>query len=338
MELDAIVRSEVVDAIANGIVVLDDESRVVIWNRWMVERSGIPADIALGHPLREVFPGIVETRLDHAVQTALKHRLAAVLSPSIHRPVLPLFRRPDDRARDERMSQLINVTPIRLGSVAGCTVQIQDMTAMVLRERNLREQAQQLAAANAALQSKLDEIEKLHRQLELTSLLDPLTGVFNRRHLNQLLESEVASAVSSGHPLSVVIFDIDGLKKINDTYGQQAGDEVLKGVGKVLSENLPEGFSAGRLGDEEFLVLLPRVEVEAAATHANQWCRSFADAEHMFGSFAIKATVSGGVAGYPQHGLRSTDLVQCASLAVYLAKHDGRNRVTVFDTGNGSGQ
>jgi diguanylate cyclase (GGDEF)-like protein len=338
MELDAIVRSEVLDAIANGIVVLDSDSRVVMWNKWMVRHSGIPSDIALGHGLSNIFPDIVGTRLSQAVQTALTHRLAAMLSPSIHRPVLPLYRRPNDRARDERMRQLINITPIRLGHVGGCTVQVQDMTPTVLREQHFREQAQQLESANTALQSKLDEIELLHQQLEHASLLDPLTGIFNRRHLNKLLEREVTGAVSTGHPLSVVMFDVDSLKKINDTYGQQAGDEVLKGVGKVLADEMPAEFYAGRVGDEEFLVILPNVEVTAAAVHAEAWRQRFADADHQFGRLVIKATMSGGVAGYPQHGLRPTDLTQCASLAVYLAKHDGRNRVTVFDAESAGGQ
>jgi diguanylate cyclase (GGDEF)-like protein len=331
MEIDATVRSEVLDAIANGIFVVDVDTRVLVWNRWMVEYSGIPADIAIGQLIRTIFPDVVGTRFENALQQALSYRLAGLLSPSIHRAVLPLYRSPDDRRGDQRMQQLINLTPIRLVSVPGCVVQVQDMTAAVLRERRLREQAGELARSNATLQAKLDEIEALQVHLVEMRLRDAVSGLYNRAYLNEALERELAIARREGKPLSVVLLDIDHLKNINDTYSQQAGDEIIRALGSQLSEIAKTRVIACRHGGDEFMVVLPGTETNVAAQLAEEWRQRFEQSRHVFGTFQLQSTITAGVAGYPRHGKTAEELSQCANLASYLAKHDGGNRVVVFD-------
>jgi diguanylate cyclase (GGDEF)-like protein len=334
MDIDATVRSEVLDAIANGIFVVDADARVLVWNRWMVEYSGIAADIAIGQSIRTIFPDVVGTRFENALQQALSYHLAGLLSPSIHRSILPLYRNPDDRHRDQRMQQLINLTPIRLVSVPACAVHVQDMTAAVLRERRLREQAGELARSNATLRAKLDEIEALQVRLDDMRQRDALTGVYNRAYLNDVLEHQLSLARHEGKPLSVVLLDIDHLKKINETYGQQAGDEVIRVLGSQLLSTLAETqIIACRHGGDEFMMVLPGIEIEMAARLAEQWRSHIAGSHPVFGNFGLQATVTAGVAGYPRHGKTAEELSQCASLAAYLGKHDGGNRVVVFDPG-----
>ena len=334
MQLDHALGSEVLDAIANGIFVVDANASVVIWNRWMVEFSGVTADAVMGRTVSDIFPDIAGTRFDKALQQALSHRLAAILSPSIHAPVLPLYRHAEHRARDERMQQLINITPIRMGERFGCTVQIQDMTSAVLRERRLREQAQELARSNAALQVKLDEVNALQVQLGDMQHRDALTGLYNRAYLNDVLERELLEARRVGAPLSLVLLDLDQLKIINDTYGQLAGDEVIKSMGSLLVKDTVSAAIGFRHGGDEFMVILPGVSLNEAATIAEKWCRGFEQTRQTFGNFQLSATLSVGVTGYPAHGKTVEELAQCADLAVYLAKHDGGNRVTVFDAGS----
>lgn len=336
MEIDATVRSDILDAMANGVFVVDVDATVLVWNRWMVEHSGIAADIAIGRPLREVFPGVAGTRFEHALQQALSHRLAGLLSPSLHAPVLPLYRNAEDRGRDERMQQLLNLTPIRLASVAGCAVLVQDVTAAVLRERRLREQAQELGRSNEALQTKLDEVQALQARLIDMQRRDALTGLYNRSYLNEVLERELTAARHAGRPLSLVLVDIDELKKINTAYGEQAGDEVIRSLGQQLAGIDLDGVSVGRYGGEEFLAVLPGVAVEAAVELAQGWRRHFEQSSLAFGSFPLKATCSMGVAGYPQHGKTAEDLTQYASFTAYLGKDDGLNRVSVFNPDNSS--
>lgn len=331
MDLDTSVRSQILDAVACGIVVIDAEQRVLVWNRWMVKYSGIGGELAVGQRLAEVFPELTHSRLEASLGMALGHRLASIISPSIHAPVLPLYRQADDRAVNQRMQQLIHITPVRFGGQAGCTIQIQDMTAAVLRERRLREQADELARSNAALQARLDEIQALQSALAEMKDRDALTGLYNRAYLNEALEREVLAARREGKPLALAMVDIDFTKQIDDTYGQQAGDAVLRAMGSLLGELVPAQALACRLGGDEFLMILPGITVEAAAVLAETWRERFALGSYAFGSFELKATCSIGVAGYPQHGKSSEELLQCVDLATYLAKHDGRNRVLVFD-------
>jgi diguanylate cyclase (GGDEF)-like protein len=332
MEVDALVHTEVLDAVANGVFVVNGAGRIIVWNRWMVDLSGIPAAEAIGRSVSDVFPVIAGTRFEHALQQALSHRLAGLLAPSIHRPVLPLYRRAEDRAGDNRIRQLINLSPIRLGADNACVVHVQDMTAVVLRERRLHQQAAELASANAALQAKLDEVQTLQWRLVEMQHRDALTGVYNRTFENEALENELTDARRQGRPLTLVLLDIDHLKAVNDTYGQHAGDEVLRGLGKRLNAiDVPQA-TASRHGDEEFMVILPGIDVATAAGMAQDWLEAFAATDFPFGDFVLKATLSAGVAGYPEHGKSAAELLQCVELACYLAKHDGRNRVVVFDS------
>jgi len=153
MEIDASVRSVILDAMVLGVVVLDHDTRVLVWNRWMVKQSGIPDDVAIGRPLAEIFPELATNgRLQNAIDQALSHRLASIISPSIHRrPPLPLYRDPGSRERQERLQQLIHVTPIYLEGLRGCTFQVQDVTAAVNRENLLRDQSADLSVRNQQL-------------------------------------------------------------------------------------------------------------------------------------------------------------------------------------------
>lgn len=150
MSVDASIRSDVLNAIANGIFVVDADGHVAVWNHWMAQYSGISADAALGRPVDEVFPEITGTRFESALRQALSHRLAGLLSPSIHHAILPLFRHPEDRARNERIQQLINLTPVRVDQMSVCVIQIQDMTAAILPRAGGRTGAQQCGLASAA--------------------------------------------------------------------------------------------------------------------------------------------------------------------------------------------
>lgn len=335
MSVDASIRSEVLDAIANGIFVVDADGHIVVWNHWMAQYSGISADAALGRLVGEVFPDVVGTRFESALQQALSHRLAGLLSPSIHHAILPLFRHPEDRTRNERIQQLINLTPVRVDQMSVCVIQIQDVTAAILRERRLREQADELGRSNAALQARLDEIQSLQQRLIEMQHRDALTDLYNRAYLNDTLERELSAARHAGKPLSVVLIDIDNLKKINDTYGQQAGDELIKAMGGQLAQMTQPPFCACRFGGDELMVIMPGLGVAEASRLAEEWRQQFEQSSHRFGNFELKATVSAGVAGYPLHGKTAEELSQSADLACYLAKHDGHNRIVVFDAGNG---
>ena len=195
-------------------------------------------------------------------------------------------------------------------------------------ERKAAERA--LRESNRQLQARIEEIGLLQAALQEQAVHDGLTGLYNRRYLDEVLEREVSRARREGNPLSLVMIDIDRFKRINDTYGHQAGDEVLKVLAATLSNDVRTEDVACRYGGEEFLILLPGMPLAAARDRAEAWRAAVAALCIMHGNFPIHFTISLGVAAYPEHGKTPDDLTNCADQALYGAKHKGRNRVVVF--------
>ena len=202
------------------------------------------------------------------------------------------------------------------------------------RNRQLRDvrwqlecREQELLAANEALRGKLNEISTLKNELRDQADRDPLTGLYNRRYLENTLERELARCKRDGQALSLILIDIDHFKKVNDTYGHQAGDEVLVQLGRLLGDAVRAGDVACRYGGEEFLLLLPAMPLEAAQARAEDVRTAFDDLVVEFGDFRLQATLSMGVAVYPGHGTAADELVRSADRALYQAKLNGRDRV-----------
>ncbi len=160
--------------------------------------------------------------------------------------------------------------------------------------------------------------------LELQATTDPLTGVANRRQLDNELQRFVAHARRHGQPLSVVLVDLDRFKKINDTLGHDVGDRVLRATVNRMSAVVREGEVLGRWGGEEFLVLAPQTSHAAARALAERCRRAIAASAHEEGEVAV--TASFGVATLEPGGDART-LMRRADLALYAAKTEGRDRV-----------
>lgn len=188
-----------------------------------------------------------------------------------------------------------------------------------------------LRATNAQLQMQIDETARLQAALHEQVTCDSLTGLYNRRYLEEALDRELQRAKREGHALAVIMVDIDQFKRINDTYGHLAGDQVLAALATLLGDNRRSDDVPCRYGGDRFLVLLPQTPRDAARDQAESWRTTFAALAVRHGELDMHATISLGVAVYPDHGHTSDELTQCADLALYLAKHDGRNRTTVFE-------
>jgi diguanylate cyclase (GGDEF)-like protein/PAS domain S-box-containing protein len=186
-----------------------------------------------------------------------------------------------------------------------------------------------LKEANAILQHQLVEIQELQTRLKEQAIRDPLTGLFNRRFLDENLGRELSRARRDGYPVSLVMIDVDHFKRINDTYGHPSGDEVLKALAELLKASCREGDIACRYGGEEFVLLLPRMPAETAQERAELWRDAFAALQVRHGQFVLAATLSAGVATFPQHASGGDELLQRADAALYSAKGEGRNRTVV---------
>ena len=178
------------------------------------------------------------------------------------------------------------------------------------------------------------DLKKRNKELEQLSNRDPLTGVFNRRHLTMSLNTEIIRHTRSGAALSLLMLDIDHFKKINDTYGHHAGDLVLQQVATRLSEELREYDVLTRYGGEEFVIILPDTtltEAEGVAQRLLQSIRKLKFPQILSGT---TVTVSIGVAihtGTTQEGM--TELLDRTDTALYRAKQSGRDRVVTYEQG-----
>lgn len=187
----------------------------------------------------------------------------------------------------------------------------------------------QLLKANETLRESLEEINALQQQLREQAVRDPLTGLYNRRYLDHTLARELARCKREGQVLSLIMIDIDLFKKINDTFGHQAGDEVLRRLGATLGTTARAGDIACRYGGEEFLLVMPTMPLSKARQRAEDLRLEFGAMIVPFGSFRFQATLSIGVAAYPGHGTSVDELIRCADAALYQAKQNGRNLVCV---------
>lgn len=177
------------------------------------------------------------------------------------------------------------------------------------------------------------QLEDMLTRVETLAITDPLTGLFNRRRFENILELEFKKNVRYRIPMSCMMIDIDCFKSVNDTFGHHAGDAVLKEVALIVQRCIREVDTAARWGGEEFAVILPAVGLEQALVPAGRIVKAVA--EHAFSEIGNHpVTVSIGVADLPSEPVESgQQLVHLADAAMYAAKRLGRNRVEAVRCG-----
>ena len=182
--------------------------------------------------------------------------------------------------------------------------------------------ASQIALALASI--------KLRDTLRNLSVRDPLTGLFNRRYMEESLQREIATARRKKRSLGVVIFDLDHFKIFNDTFGHEAGDVLLREVGSLMTKNSRSGDIACRFGGEEFVMIYPEAETEIVINLSNRLREEiYAMQLQHFGRSLGQISASFGISFFPEHGDNSEDLLRLADQALYLAKANGRNRLEI---------
>ena len=187
-----------------------------------------------------------------------------------------------------------------------------------------------LEEANNQLRIHLLEIEQLHEELREQAIRDALTNLFNRRYLEETLDRELARAAREIYPLCIVMMDIDHFKSVNDTYGHEAGDLVLKSLAVTVTSQSRQGDFVCRYGGEEFVLVMPNISIETARERVVSLHRSITAQYIPFGRFNLNITVSMGISCFPAHGESKAELLRTADRALYAAKNLGRNRVVVY--------
>ncbi|MBN2048590.1 MAG: diguanylate cyclase [Anaerolineaceae bacterium] len=203
-----------------------------------------------------------------------------------------------------------------------------ERTSELREEITLRQQAEaQLQQVNQKLQEQLEEIRALHGQLREQAIRDPLTNLYNRRYLGEMIDVDLRRSQRGDRPVSVLILDIDHFKEINDRYGHKAGDQVLIEISRKLEKMIRGGDIACRYGGEEFVIVLPGTTLEEARARAEQIRHEMEELVFYDQGNEIQLTVSIGVSSTDDHPINRDLLLNEADKALYEAKEQGRNLV-----------
>jgi diguanylate cyclase (GGDEF)-like protein len=171
---------------------------------------------------------------------------------------------------------------------------------------------------------------RLQQKLKNQSIRDPLTGLFNRRFLEESLSKELHRALRKPEPVGVVMLDLDHFKSVNDEYGHDAGDALLRAVAAQLQKDLRIEDIACRLGGEEFVLILPGISLEHLQVRSVHLLRTLPELQIIHNGRLLKPiTASMGLASFPQHGADPGTLLRAADSAMYVSKDHGRNCATV---------
>lgn len=207
---------------------------------------------------------------------------------------------------------------------------------------------QQLRASEKKLQSLLESLSQTNTDLEIMletttahgdliekfshdlSIRDSLTGLFNRRYMEESLVRHLRRAKEQDEPLSIIMGDIDHFKGFNDRWGHQAGDVVLKAVSRFLENHTRLSDTTCRYGGEEFVIILPSTTIEDAHQIAEFLREGIKNLHHQYSyTFMQGLTMSMGVAGFPIHADCQYSLIRAADMALYYSKTHGRDRITI---------
>ncbi len=300
----------IVEHVGLGIFVVDAQHRVLFWNRFLEAKSGHGAAEVVGKSLFEIYPDVPRRWFERHVRSVLAIGNFS-FSSWTEKPYL--FRLPHDRPISggiDCMRQDCTFLPIRdpEGRITAVCVTLQDVTDVCITQ---------------------EQLEKARAALEQASLRDGLTGLWNRRHLDAQLRHHVARALRHGESLSAILLDIDHFKRVNDTHGHLAGDQVLRIVAERLAKAVDAPDVLARYGGEEFVVLLPRTALAGAAACAEHLRATVAAAPIAFDALEIPVTISLGAAALTALATAPSDLMGRADAALYRSKQGGRNRVTV---------
>jgi len=306
LDLIPIARSHLIENMSDGILVLDAQHRIVDINPAMENFIEEKASFYMGKNAFDVFqPWMEKTDLPlDGVVTRTELKVPKDPSRYLDLRVTPLY--------DKR--QLLN----------GRLMVFRDVTERKHVEKRLR-------YVNDRLQTQLIEIGLLQSKLREQAIRDSLTNLFNRRYLEETLERELARAAREDYPVCVIMIDLDHFKRVNDTYGHEAGDEVLKALATTLSEQCRRGDFACRYGGEEFVVVMPNLNTDTAYERAENIRQSLNSLQVPYGHYHLTTTISMGIACFPINGDTRESILRAADQAMYGAKEAGRDHILSYD-------
>lgn len=294
-----------------GLVVLDRNYQVQVWNSFMENHSGLRPNKVIGQQLFALFPDIAESWFRRKAESVFHLGSRAFITWE-QRPFLFRFKnyRPITGAA-AFMYQNVTLVPLASldGNVDHLGLIIYDVTDMAVHKL---------------------ELQQANERLERLNRIDHLTQLYNRGTLEECLEREFQRSRRTFQSCSLLMFDIDYFKKINDNYGHQAGDAVLQATAATLKEALRTTDIAARYGGEEFCVILIDTNAKEAQLVAERLRRNMAERHVLYEGQEIRWTISSGIAELTELMEDHGQWLECADRALYEAKRGGRNQWRLY--------
>ncbi len=305
------INNQIANQLNTGILVLDAEYNIVMWNRFLQVHTDKVANNIIGQSIFIAFPEVPERWLSRKLDSVLQLNTPSFCSWQQRHHLFELPHTRPITTDSEFMAQNCTFLPIETdGIVKNICILIEDVT--------------DVCHYQTQLQKTLDELATISR-------IDGLTQIYNRRHWQGSLEQEYAKAQRHDKRLSLIMLDLDYFKLLNDNYGHQCGDMVLIEVSALISSLLRVEDIFGRYGGEEFAIILPETELSGAMELAQRICSSIATKPLTYKDHKIKVTVSLGVAQLSAEESNYEMLITQSDSALYQAKAQGRNQVCCAD-------
>ena len=312
MPLDGLLQP-LLSQLNSGVVLLDAELKLVFINQFIARRADLQPDDVKGKSLFDVFSDLPQAWLQRKLQGVLSLQVPAFSSWEQRQYIFKLpHLRPlsSDSAYMAQNCSMLPLTAPDTGELYICIL-VEDATDAYVYQQQLQQSVARLQLANRT---------------------DGLTGVFNRSYWQQQLGYEIQRAERYQHPLSLLLFDLDKFKQLNDHYGHLGGDAVLIEVSRLVAALLRDTDLLGRYGGEEFGIILPETDLTGAMQVAQRLCSAVAAHSITFEQQQLTATISVGVTCFTS-GLGSDQLIQQADEALYSAKRQGRNQAVAWHDG-----
>ena len=294
----------ILDTAENGFLIIkENDFKVVFWNRWLAIQTKITKETAQGTALDCLFPDTSFRLLKRKIRIASKINTSTFINSSVDKYLIPIPLNRITTSMFKHMRQDCVITWLN-----------DDEVSLIIYDSS------SLLEARAVIKEQLSVVER-------QATIDYLTQCYNKGMFNKLLSGEIKRTNRHNNVFSLIIFDIDNFKIVNDTFGHLAGDTVLQEIARITRGAIRESDNFARWGGEEFCILLPDTNIQGGKNLADKLQRTIAN--HDFGNPGT-ITCSFGVVQFSPE-LTEDKLVSRADKALYRAKQNGKNQAVVYN-------
>jgi diguanylate cyclase (GGDEF)-like protein len=308
----------IIDKINTGIIIIDSEFNVILWNNWLERYTKRIKTDVVNSSIFDIVPRFSEKTYRFILEAALFKKQSRFCSGSLHKPfIIPYL------SENEDIKQNLIIEPISVDDTNYVLIQINDVTGHYNRVSKLKEVVKNL-------ETEYEDIKEAEKISKEKALHDALTGLPNRLLLMDRLDYAVNCAKRNNDVLSVMFLDLDGFKDVNDQYGHQTGDILLKEIAKRLQNSIRKTDTISRISGDEFTFVISDIKAkEDIALIAEKIIACFRE-PYIIENNKIFLGGSLGISIYPEDSSNIYELINLADKAMYAVKRKGKNNFAFF--------